>query len=123
MYCSNCTQIDNHVHFFFECSYVNVFWENLFSWLDHNIGYSLEVDVKNIILGVPIVDDRSAVLNYILLLAKYFIHKQRMENKHILSMHAFKCLLHYRLKIEKTICESSANCSFTKFQQLFDVLN
>ena len=119
----NCTQIDNHVHFFCECSYVNVFWENLFSWLDHNIGYSLEVDVKNIILGVPIVDDRSAVLNYILLLAKYFIHKQRMENKHILSMHAFKCLLHYKLKIEKTICESSANCSFTKFQQLFDVLN
>ena len=119
----NCNQIDNHVHFFCECSYVNVFWENLFSWLDHNIGYSLEVDVKNIILGVPIVDDRSAVLNYILLLAKYFIHKQRMENKHILSIHAFKCLLHYKLKIEKTICESSANCSFTKFQQLFDVLN
>ena len=81
--------IDDHVHFFFECNYVKEFWISLFSWLNQNLGYSLTVDVKNIILGVWIVDDKSLVLNYVILLAKQFIHKQRMNNDHTLNIHAF----------------------------------
>ena len=120
--CNACDEIDNHIHFFAECSYVKTFWENLFSWLNQNLGSSLTVDVKLIILGAQEDDDNFTVLNYILLLAKYWIHTKRMKDDHVLNLLSFKALLKYKLKIEKTICDSSNSQSFAKFTHLYNVL-
>ena len=120
--CTACNNVDNHVHFFVECLYVKNFWETLFEWLNQNLGYTLTVDVKLIIMGFHGFDDTTIVQNFIILLAKYYIYTKRINDIYVLNLSSFKALLKQKLDIEKSICESTILHQFNKFEPLFNLL-
>lgn len=77
--CPFCPDSDSLLHFFYSCSNTADFWTKLFRWL-HGIE-NLHMDrltPKNILFGVPIGHPKGKIINTILLLAKYFIHRQKL---------------------------------------------
>ena len=73
--CLNCNEIDDLAHFLYHCNYVKTFWESLISWLNLNLNYSLDISEQDILFGINGTDDHILVANYVILNAKYLIHK------------------------------------------------
>ena len=120
--CSLCPEIDNLVHFFCKCNYVNTFWNCLFDWLNNKLNYNLVIDEKLILFGENVVNDYTFVANFIILHAKLFIYRNRVNNNHVLSIISFKALLKRKLEIERTILSKTIPEKFIKFQRLLDEL-
>ena len=70
---------------------------------------------ESILFGFPIVDDLHHALNYCIILAKYFIHRQKLFENDDLDFYKYLCELKYNLKIERSICKSSKK--FDKFDK------
>ena len=119
--CTVCPDIDNLQHFFVQCKYVNIFWTELFSWLNSKFNYNLIVNEQDILFGVSGISDTILVVNYIILHAKWYIYKNRINDNHSLAISSFKGQLKYKLKIEKIITREQPE-KFIKFKALFDEL-
>ena len=73
-YCTN-HSLDDISHYLVTCPPVGRFWESFVTWwngLDYSKLYPLVEE--NIILGFPIANNEDIVLNYSLILAKYYIY-------------------------------------------------
>merc|ERR1711947_4585 len=101
--CTVCPETDNLQHFFYLCEYVNNFWKNLFDWLNNSLNFHLAMNEEKILFGIDEENDRTFVVNYIILHAKFFIYNNRVNNNHTLSLFSFKCQLKQKLEIEKII--------------------
>ena len=117
--CPNCGEVDDLSHFFIQCNYVKVFWTSLFSWLNNILPLSFSVNKRDILFGINGTNDSTIVANYVILHAKYFIYRHRIQEDHTLHILAFKALLKHKLAIEKMILEHKNPQSFVKFQSLF----
>ena len=120
--CTVCNEVDDLPHFLIHCNYVNIFWTSLFSWLNNNLNYNLTVNEVDIIFGINGTNDQSLVANYVILHAKYFIYKRRIQEIHTLHLTSFKAQLKHKLTIEKMITEPNNPHLFAKFQTLFGCL-
>ena len=119
--CNVCPEVDNLQHFFFHCSYVYTFWRHLFSWFNTALNHNFIMDDKDILFGIYGIGDKIFVTNYIILHAKLYIYKNRVNENHNLSLQSFKAQLRYKLEIEKIITRETP-AKFTKFQLLLDKL-
>lgn len=91
-------------HFLFHCSSVKRFWSSLCNWSAQQIDVSLDIiDVLEYILGVPKEHPRSRVINFILLLCKFYIYCQKLFHDAMLDLTAFQQELRMKLKMEKNI--------------------
>ena len=120
--CTDSTEVDNLQHFFCNCSYVNTFWVDLFTWLNRKFNYSLTINEKDILFGIEGSNDIIGAVNYIILHAKLFIYRNRINDIHTLSMPSFKAQLKHKLVIERIITRQYNPEKFIKFQSLFDEL-
>lgn len=119
--CNVCPEVDNLQHFFINCSYVYAFWRNLYSWFNAILNHNFIIDEKDILFGICGFGDKIFVTNYIILHAKLYIYKNRVNNNHSLSLPSFKAQLKYKLEIEQIITRETPE-KFTKFQILLDKL-
>ena len=120
--CTVCNKVDDLPHFLIHCNYVKTFWNSLFSWLESNLNHTVDVTESEILFGILGTNQETTVLNYIILHAKHFIHKLRIQEIHTLYIVSFKAHLKYKLTLEKMISENNIPDSFSKFQVLFDSL-
>jgi len=112
--CLACPEINNLQHFFYECDYVRCFWENLFYWLNDRMKVNLNINAKYILFGIQEENDITFVSNFVILYAKQFIYRNRVNNIHSLSLVSFKSQLKQKLEIEKIITMNTKPVSFIK---------
>ena len=109
------------MHFFTECNYVAVFWNDLQNWFSalYNERAPIVFSSEMLIFGYEGNSDYAKALNYVLLLSKYLIHAKRMKNDFTLDMRTFLFFLKYKLRIEKNIAMRNKSSYFEKFQRIF----
>ena len=125
--CDFCKDIDDIRHFFLFCPKVNAFWNSFFQWwnnlTDIKISFNYENLEECILFGFPIEGDVFEVLNYCILVAKFYIYRQRLFNDNDIDL--FSCLveLKYNIKIEYGICKNNNTLDkFEKYLFLYEQL-
>ena len=96
-------EIETLDHLFCECIHVQLFWTNLSTLLqDYNV--FIHFNIRNIMLGITEGINQTEVQtkNFIILLGKYFIFKNKYNKQHPILLH-FKFHLKHRINIEKYI--------------------
>jgi hypothetical protein len=123
--CNRCQMVDTTSHYLYECQEVKLFWNSLKRWWD-----SMEMDmatfdinVKNIMLGILGNNPKNEVLNACILLAKWHIYKNKLNESQIF-FYKFLCDLKLFLIIEKTIALRSNTYQkyVEKWQHFEDIL-
>merc|ERR1712002_156713 len=114
--CIICNEIDNLPHFLYHCGYIKAFWASLISWLNNDLNYSIIMNEKNVIFGIHGTNDHDLSANYVILHAKYFIYRSRIQEIYSLQLISFKSLLKHELEIEKMISDQRNPSAFTKYQ-------
>ena len=85
-YCSFCKRYPETIyHIFIECTIVKQFWRQVKNWLIEVFRINIELNDEEILFGV---DDGSYFVKLVVLLAKFHIYKQKMNNAHP----SLKCL-------------------------------
>ena len=106
-YCDFCdNEVDDIVHYFFGCSTLNNLWSHLERWWNRTADYQVKVTPKHIIFGFYYDNESFSNVNYVLLLAKWYIKCQRYHERHI-DFYSFLSVLKQHLLTEKYICTSS----------------
>ena len=100
--CNFCDKDDDLEHYFFKCESLHLFWDSIRHWWYNNLGCTFNLSTKDVILGLcNAYDDESIFdnINYIILLAKYYIMKCRKRELVI----EFQDFIHYmkqKLEVE-----------------------
>ena len=90
-------------HLMWECNVTKDFWNNLSTWMNTVLNIFFNVNYQNICLGL-FNEDFDFFKNIIILLAKRYIYRCRVEEKK-LSIYVFKELVKMTEKSEKVIAE------------------
>lgn len=105
--CSRCAARDDLCHFFFKCPSVKDFWDSLASWMggqkriqDFPDGLTEE----EFLLGIVEGEGDHSLLNYIMLYARFYIHKKSIFTAEDPSLFQFLSELKSRLIIERLCC-------------------
>ena len=103
--CSYCNKIDNIEHFLFWCTQSRKIWTQLETWYQSVFEVKLNLTICEILFGITTIDSIEVkILNYIILITKFFIHKTKQQENNLYFIE----LLHY-LKIKtETMLESNA---------------
>ncbi len=99
--CDECNTVDTIEHYIFSCKSVKPFWSEIERWWNEKSTYE-----KHIIFGLYYDLTHFSGINYIILLGKMYIYRQKM-NENIISFNYFLNELKFKLDIEKTICETN----------------
>ena len=74
--CTFCKrEVESFEHLFFYCDVTKTFWEAFCSWL----GESQPFTIMNIIFGVFNTEDDYNILNHLILTAKFYIYKCKLN--------------------------------------------
>ena len=125
--CEFCNDIDTIVHFFVYCPKIEAFWKSFFLWWnkvdDLKISPNCEHLEESILFGFQIEGGIFDVLNYCILVAKFYIYKQRLFTENNIDLYTFLVQLKYRLRILYNICKHSNTLDkFEKYQSLYEQL-
>ena len=121
--CSLCMEYPETIkHLFFECEKVKQFWNLFKEWL--NDVTNIEVDINNEKMLILSWHKKNSLLNYLLVVAKYYIYKTKFVQESI-SILGFKAILKKKFEEEKYIAK--INDKYAKFigkwSSLYTVLN
>jgi hypothetical protein len=127
--CKYCKKYDDIIHFMISCPTCLIFWKNLFKWWNSietvEINVLREDIVEIILFGFRLIDDTFAALNYMMILAKYFIYinKQETNNINNIAVISFLPMLKENLDIEKSVYQSKNNIkNFMKYNKIYIAL-
>ena len=109
--CSLCREYPETIkHLFFECEKAKQFWNLFKEWL--NSVASITVDVNNEKMILFSWHKKNSILNYLLVVAKYYIYKSKFAQGNI-SILGFKAILKKKFEEEKYIAK--INDKYAKF--------
>jgi hypothetical protein len=117
--CNRCHFIDTTIHYFYECHEVQVFWDNFKLWWDLLPYEDMKIKNRNIMLGIIGNEEQNSLLNSCILLAKWHIYKNKLDDSEII-FYKFLCDLKYYLIIEKTI--DLRNNNYHKYLNKWQIL-
>ena len=124
-YCSSCKGncIDTILHHFIECSEVNNFWTSLESWWNRSSKLKVQFTKKHIIFGLYYDNSGFCTVNFVILLAKWYIYTHVYHERNI-ELYGFLVTLKHHLEIEKQVCYYNGKSEeFTKkWFDLYDKL-
>lgn len=121
--CDFCQQSDTIEHFLFLCPLVKKFWSDLTEWMDREADIQLYLSLKAYLFGIPTTMPQAKVVNFLLLLIKFFVYRQKLFHQGSLDVIHFLRELRLRLQVEKylTTLEGKAS-AFAKWQRLYNAL-
>ena len=100
--CDFCGQVPENIrHLFWECQHVQTFWVNL-SNAFNVCNINVDINFLNISLGMPALKQHKTPINYILMLAKYFIFRCKCQQEKP-NLNHFKNYFKDKINIEKHI--------------------
>ena len=103
--CENCNVTDTLLHYFLDCEKVTVFWKNAQNWCQRSMNVWFEPAYLTILFGISDgyqSKEELYAMNFIILQAKWFIHRMKLDKKG-LYMTEFLKHLKYVVHIEKLI--------------------
>jgi hypothetical protein len=100
--CDRCQNLDDLTHYLVECEQVNLFWKGFNRWWNNWTNDTINLNKQQILVGVLGNKERNKLLNACILLAKWHIYKNKLNQSEIF-LYKFLCDLKYYLVIEKTI--------------------
>ncbi len=106
--CNFCNLSDTIEHYFYACTSVQNFWVELENWWNNNNTCPVVLTQTHVIFGIYYDLKYFECINYIILFAKMFIYKRKLNKCQVLFKE-FKKVLKNRLDIEKTIYASNNN--------------
>ena len=108
--CNSCNQLDTIEHYLVECKTVKIFWKQLFNWLSNAVKTDMNVSKIDIVFGIVNENnlDLLNVINFCILLAKYYIYVQKRSSKN-LDLYTYQIELKNRLELE-AVCCIQQNC-------------
>lgn len=107
---------------------MNRFWEKLNQWCERHLEFSLSpLSTKEKVLGVINENGnlkQNKLLNWLLLSARYFIHRQRLFHRGDTSLILFLAELKNKIKAEKQACYIEGKPrKFKVWERMFKILN
>lgn len=125
--CSTCGAQDTLTHFFVTCGAVTKFWSKLSEWCQNHLGFSLaSLSNQEKILGLPDENgNRQSFkrINWLLLTAKFYLHRQRLFHNGELSLIAYLAEIKAKLQTERQACFSEARPQkFKTWEPIFKIL-
>lgn len=123
--CTYCDGIDTLEHFFYQCPISRRFWQLTLKWIGDASGqYLSNLTMKEILLGVPNNYHQAKRTNALLLIARYFIHRQRLFHNGDLGITHWLNELRKRLLTERYICQKEGKpARFDKWILILEYLN
>jgi hypothetical protein len=100
--CNLCMELDDTAHYLVECNEVSLFWKGFNRWWNNWTNEDLKLNKQLILVGALGNKQRNKLLNACILLAKWHIYKNKL-NQSETFFYKFLCDLKYYLTIEKTI--------------------
>jgi hypothetical protein len=100
--CDQCGVLDDLLHYLYECEQVHTFWSRFNNWWNTMMNTDVLLDRKVVLVGCIDNIDNVDTLNACILIAKWHIYKNRLNNDGIF-FYKFLCELKYALVIEKKI--------------------
>lgn len=122
--CEYCGEEDNVFHFLYECTDTVGFWSELGVWLEQFVELIsfpdeiMEYDFLFRIQGSSVEIKR---INYIFLLGKFFVYRQKLFDSNNLDIYQFLCELKNTLAVEKMACIREGS-SKKKFDRIWKVI-
>ena len=118
--CEYCNIEKNIVHTFYECEEIKTFWQNFKTWFNHITNINLELRIDDIIFGIHRTIPFNTVINFCILIGKFFIHMCNNDRKRPSLMDYIPTLKHH-LTIEKQVYDKKGKSG--KFCMLFGQLH
>ena len=79
--CAFCqTEVESPEHLLFNCNITKTFWQLLSSWLNEQKITSISLTMESVVFGVFNVAEDFLILNHVILLAKFYIYKCKLNN-------------------------------------------
>lgn len=123
--CMVCAEEDSIIHYLWECTMIQQFWQKVVQWFDDFTHISLlDINKAQFFFGVPKTRQNWRIINSILLVGKFFIQRQKLF--HNGDLHLIHFLTHLRTKLitEKKVCAMERRMDkFRKWQHLLNVLS
>jgi exonuclease III len=125
--CLFCDNLDDITHFFLFCDKTQDFWHSFLLWWNRTSDMKIPFDYVtlevSILFGFQSNGDIFHALNYCILVAKSFVHRQKLFYDNELDFYDYLCELKYKLEIERNICSKNGNHElFSKFAFIYDNL-
>ena len=76
------TEVESLEHLFFHCNVTKTFWNLLSSWLIKQKIMTTSLTLENVLFGVFNVIEDFLILNHLLLLAKFYIYRCKLDIIH-----------------------------------------
>jgi hypothetical protein len=100
--CKKCQKLDDIPHYIFECKHVVPFWNSFMDWWNAMSGELTFLDKCSALTGFIGNHKNIDTLNACLLLAKWHVYKNKLNDTEIF-FYNFLCDLKFYLNIEKSI--------------------
>ena len=81
--CDHCNISDTIEHYLFYCKKIGNFWGDLENWYNESTDEKVTLTCKHVIFGLYYDNLHFSCINYIILLAKMYIYRQKYNNSHI----------------------------------------
>ena len=125
--CTFCNEIDDTRHFFLLCSKVQIFWDTFFKWWNRiskeNISLRGRDVEENILFGFQVREEMFEALNYCVIVAKFYIYRQKLYHNNNVCFLDYLCELKYKLKVEHCInVKNNTMKLFNKFVFIYEQL-
>lgn len=105
---SLCDMCNMHVesvqHLFWECSITQMFWST-FKQFTNEISFNADINYEVISFGIPDNQNKYTIFNFLVILAKYFIFKNKL-NKSAPKFELFTKYVKDRKEVERIIALS-----------------
>ncbi len=105
--CNCCNDVDDLIHFVIYCENTKQFWTSFYKlWnniSEFNIGIN-DIFGESTLFGYLGEEDIIQILNYCVLLAKYFIYTNELNGNNTLDLYTYLVLLKRKIYIENVIC-------------------
>lgn len=91
-------------HFFYQCRISFEFWQSLSLWLTNNsdtVTLPRQLEATDFLFGIRESNDNAHRLNFILLLGRFYIYRQKLFHQGHLDTYAFLVELKHTLTIER----------------------
>ena len=121
--CDTCEELDDITHYILGCRQVNLFWKSFTNWWNTWTNENIKLNKQQILVGILGNKLKNKLLNACILLGKWHIYKNKLDNSEIF-FYKFQCDLKYYLMIEKSIAlrNNKLNLYINFWQPLEDSL-
>lgn len=105
--CDSCGVQDSIIHFFVSCPVVQDFWRKLGEWCHAHLNFGLTSLTRGKVLGLTNDNGNHNLfkcVSWLLLMAKIYLHCQKLFYKSNISLIAFLLEVKNKLSTEKMIC-------------------